>query len=127
MCQKGYEGSERTLRRKTLKLRTSLKNKEVFFQREVRPGEVMEGDFTEFFISIEGKKRKVYLWVTSLPFSNSYFATPYYHCSFEAFADGSVKSFQEFNGIAKKYRLDNMSPAVSKILSGKNLPLRTDN
>ncbi|MBC8552283.1 MAG: IS21 family transposase [Candidatus Brocadiales bacterium] len=119
LCIKGYEGSERTLRRKTLSLRTSLKNKEIFFQREVHPGDVMEGDFTEFYIHIKGKKRKVYLWVTSLPFSNSYFASPYYHCTFEAFADGSVNSFNEFGGIAKKYRLDNMSPAVSKILSGK--------
>ena len=120
ICIKGYEGSERTLRRKTKDLRMSLKNKEVFFQREVLPGEVMEGDFTEFYINIAGVKRKIYLWVTSLPFSNSYFATPYYHCSFEAFADGSVMAFNEFAGIAKKYRLDNMSPAVSKILSGKD-------
>ena len=120
ICIKGYEGSERTLRRKTRDLRMVLKNNEVFFQREVTPGEVMEGDFTEFYIEIGGIKRKIYLWVTSLPFSNSYFSTPYYHCSFEAFSDGSVQSFNEFGGIAKKYRLDNMSPAVSKILSGKD-------
>jgi transposase len=120
ICMKGYQGSERTLRRKTRDLRLALKNNEVFFQREVLPGEVMEGDFTEFHIEISGIKRKIYLWVTSLPFSNAYFATPYYHCSFEAFSDGSVKSFNEFGGLAKKYRLDNMSPAVSKILSGKN-------
>ena len=120
ICHKGYEGSERTLRRKTRSLRMQLKNNEVFFQREVLPGEIMEGDFTEFYIEIAGTKRKVYLWVTSLPYSNSYFATPYYHCSFEAFSDGSVQSFNEFQGIAKKYRLDNMSPAVTKILSGKD-------
>lgn len=117
---KGYEGSERTLRRKTRELRTYLKGKEVYFQREVRPGEIMEGDFTEFHIIIGGTKRKIYLWVTSLPFSNSYSVTPFYHCSFEAFAEGSVESFKTFGGIAKKYRLDNMSPAVSKILSGKD-------
>ncbi|MCK5884440.1 MAG: IS21 family transposase [Bacteriovoracaceae bacterium] len=116
----GYEGSERTLRRKTKDLRNALKGKEVYFQREVRPAEIMEGDFTEFHITIGGVKRKVYLWVTSLPFSNAYFVTPFYHCSFEAFAEGSVDSFREFQGIAKKYRLDNMSPAVTKILSGKD-------
>ena len=47
----------------------------MFFQREVLPGEVMVGDFTEFYINITGIKRKIFLWVTSLPFSNSYFAT----------------------------------------------------
>ena len=95
---KGYQGSERTLRRKTRELRAYLKGKEVYFQREVRPGEIMEGDFTEFYIPIGGVKRKVYLWVTSLPFSNSYSVTPFYHCSFEAFAEGSVESFKLFNG-----------------------------
>ncbi len=117
---KGYKGSIRTLRRKTRDLRISLKNNVVFFQRLVRPGEVIEGDFTEFHISIAGTKRKIYLWVASLPYSNKYFVTPYYHCSFESFADGSEKAFIEFNGIADKYRLDNMSPAVSKILKGKD-------
>ena len=120
LFQKGYQGSERTLRRKTRDLRISLKNNEVFFQRQVNPGEIMEGDFTEFYLPIGGVKRKIYLWVTSLPYSNAYFATPYYHCSFEAFADGSVQSFNEFGGIAKKYRLDNLSPVVSKVLSGKD-------
>lgn len=120
LSSKGYEGSARTLRRKTQDLRISLKNKEIFFQRKVLPGEVMEGDFTELYVVIAAVKRKVHLWVTSLPYSNRYFATPYYHNSFESFAEGSVESFKEFGGIAKKYRLDNLSPAVSKVLSGKN-------
>jgi len=118
--EQGYTGSERTLRRKTLELRKRLKSKELFFQREVLPGQVMEGDFTELHTEIGGVKRKVYLWVTSLPYSNSYFATPYYHCTFECFANGSINAFKEFGGIAQKYRLDNMSPAVTKILSGKD-------
>ena len=119
LVAKGYQGSERTLRRKTVDIRRRLKSKELYFQRAIIPGEIMEGDFTEFNLEIGGVNRKVYLWVTTLPYSNCYFATPYYHCSFECFADGSVNAFNEFNGIAKKYRLDNMSPAVSKILSGK--------
>ena len=120
LIEKGYQGSERTLRRKTADLRRLLKGKEVFFQRTVSPGQVMEGDFTEMYIDIQGTQRKVYLWVTSLPFSGTYFITPYYHCTFECFADGSVNAFNEFNGIAETYRLDNMSPAVKKILSGKD-------
>ncbi|MBL4867818.1 MAG: IS21 family transposase [Pseudomonadales bacterium] len=122
---KGYLGSERTLRRKTRPLRDIKKHKEVYFQREVRAGEIMEGDFTELYVQIENKKRKVYLWVTTLPFSNTYFATAYYHCTFECFAEGSVLAFNEFNGIAQKYRLDNMSPAVSKILCGKDRVVTT--
>jgi len=115
---RGYRGSIRTMRRRTLGLRQRLKNKEVYFQRVVTPGEVMEGDFTEFHINIGGTLRKIYLWVASLPYSNAYFASAFYHCTFECFAEGSIKAFEEFGGVAKKYRLDNLSPAVSRILLG---------
>jgi transposase len=115
----GYQGSLRTLRRKTRDLRLAAKNNEVFFQREVLPGEVAEGDFTEIQIEIAGIRRKIYLWVCSLPYSNTYFATPYFNCNFECFADGTVKAFNEFGGVPKKYRLDNFSPAVKEILSGR--------
>jgi len=120
LVSNGYEGSVRTLRRKTVSLRRKLKNKEVFFQRQVNPGEVMEGDFTEFQVAIGGLKKKIYIWINSLPYSNAYFATPYYNCTFECFADGTVRSFNEFKGVPKQYRLDNLSPAVGQILSGKN-------
>lgn len=121
LCLNGYDGSERTLRRRTRELRHSLKkNKEVFFKREYRPGEVAEGDFTEFTIKIGGKSRRVYLWVTSLPYSNYYFATPFYHCDFESFAQGTVDAFTEFGGVPHSYRLDNMSPVVKKVLTGKD-------
>lgn len=118
--EKGYQGSIRTLRRKTADLRRQLKNKEVFFQRQTHPGEVMEGDFTEMYLQLGGKRRKVYLWVISLAYSNCYLATAYYDCTFESFADGSIRGFKELGGVAKKYRLDNLRPAVSKILQGKD-------
>ena len=51
-----------------------------------------------------------------MPFSNAIFATPYYNETFECFAEGSVLAFKEFKGIAQFYRLDNLTPAVSKIL-----------
>lgn len=117
---KGYQGSLRTVQRKTAKLRKMAITPITYFQREVRPGEVMEGDFTELWLPIAETSRKVYLWVTSLPYSNRFFANGYYSCAFESFADGSMKAFENFNGVAKKYRLDNFSPAVVSILKGKN-------
>ena len=72
--KKGYKGSLRSMRRKTSDIRKMLKNKEVYFQRMTKAGEVMEGDFTELQITIGGVVKKVYLWITSLPYSNSYFA-----------------------------------------------------
>lgn len=116
---KGYQGSLRTMRRKISPIRKKLKQKEIYFQRRPIAGEIMEGDFTEIQILIGGVLKKVYIWVVSLPFSNMFFATPFYNCTFECFAEGSVNAFNEFGGVAKKYRLDNLSPVVTKILNGK--------
>lgn len=116
----GYKGSLRTLRRKTRIFREKLKRKNVYFEREKIPGEVMEGDFTQLHVDIGGICRTIHLWVTTLTYSNTIFATPYYHETFECFAEGSALAFEEFGGIARRYRLDNLSPVVTKILSGKN-------
>ncbi|MBF0207292.1 MAG: IS21 family transposase [Oligoflexia bacterium] len=117
--EKGYKGSTRTLRRKTAKLRARLKKREVYFQRSKSPGEIMEGDFTKLHLEIGGVKRRINLWVVVLPYSNSIFVTPYYYESFECFCEGSINAFEEFNGVSIKYRLDNLSPAVSEILRGQ--------
>lgn len=120
LISQGYTGSQRTVQRKTTELRQRLKRKEIYFKRSVTPGVIMEGDFTEIRLPIAGQEQKVYLWVTTLPYSNSFYVTPFFNCTFECFAEGSVKGFEAFNGIAEFYRLDNLSPAVSKILSGKD-------
>lgn len=120
LLSKGYAGSQRTIQRKTAELRRRLKRKEVYFTRSVTPGVIMEGDFTEMKFEIAGVEQKIYLWVTTLPFSNSFYATPFFNCTFECFAEGSVKGFEAFGGVAEYYRLDNLSPAVSQILRGKD-------
>lgn len=117
--REGYKGSLRTLSRKTKEYREELKIKPVYFERTKIPGEVMEGDFTELDVKIGGIQKRVHLWVVSSIYSNAIFATPYYNETFECFCDGSINAFNEFNGLCKKYRLDNLSPVVSKILSNR--------
>lgn len=115
----GYQGSYRTLCRKTEILRQQIKNKPLYFERSKIPGRIMEGDFTELGgIDIGGKEQVVHLWVVVLPYSNKLFATPYFQETFECFASGSVEAFEEFRGTAEIYRLDNLTPVVSKILKG---------
>jgi len=116
--EKGYQGSRRHLERQTKKIRDLKKSNSVYFERKVEPGKVMEGDFTEMDVMIGTKIVRVYLWVTSLVYSNKVFATPFFNESFECFAQGSADAFNEFGGIADKYRLDNLKPAVKKILQG---------
>ena len=120
LLSKGYTGSQRTIQRKTAELRRRLKRKEVYFTRSIKPGVIMEGDFTEMKFELAGVEQKIYLWVTTLPYSNAFYATPFLNCTFECFAEGSVKGFEAFGGVAEYYRLDNLTPVVSKILSGKD-------
>jgi len=115
--EEGYEGSYRTISRRTKEMRIRGKKNPIYFERIKVPGEIMEGDFTTLDkINIGGEFKIIKLWVVVLPFSNSIFATPYYNETFECFAEGSVLAFKEFKGIANIYRLDNLTPAVSKIL-----------
>ena len=120
LVSKGYAGSMRTVQRKTAELRRRLKRKEVYFKRTVTPGVIMEGDFTEIRLSLGGHEEKIYLWVTTLPYSNAYYVTPFLSCNFECFAEGSINAFEALGGVAEYYRLDNMSPAVIQILKGKD-------
>ena len=117
--EEGYTGSYRTISRKTQEIRMQNKKRPLYFERVKVPGEIMEGDFTTLEgISIAGEKQTIKLWVVALPYSNGIFATPYYKETFECFAEGSVLAFEEFQGLAKYYRLDNLSPVVAKISKG---------
>ena len=115
--KEGYEGSYRTISRKTELLRKKAKAKPAFFERKHLPGNYMEGDFTELKeVPIGGEKVTVNLWLVVLIYSNKFFASPFYNQQFESFAQGSIDSFKEFGGTAKTYRLDNLKPVVFQIL-----------
>ncbi len=117
--ESGYVGSYRTLCRKTELLRQQLKYQPTYFERTKVPGRIMEGDFTELSgIKIGGQELVVHLWVVVLPYSNRIFATPFFRETFECFAEGSREAFEEFGGVAEIYRLDNLTPVVTKILKG---------
>lgn len=116
----GYKGSYRTLCRKTKFVRQKAKHEPVYFERAKLPGYVMEGDFTELAgVSIGGSLSKIHLWVVTLAYSNKIFATGFFRETFECFAQGSQEAFMEFGGLAHVYRLDNLSPVVSKILKNQ--------
>ena len=117
--ERGYVGSYRTMCRRTELLRQQLKCKPTYFERTKVPGRIMEGDFTELKgIKIGGQERVVHLWVVVLPYSNRIFATPFFQETFECFAEGSREAFEENGGVAEIYRLDNLTPVVTKILKG---------
>ena len=55
----GYEGSLRTVSRKTKELRDRSKNKEIYFEQAVEAGKMAEGDFTVIDVPfITGTQKK---------------------------------------------------------------------
>lgn len=120
--EEGYQGSLRTVNRKTEDLRKQLKaGKEIYFEQEVPYGEMIEGDFTEFEAPFVTGIEKKDLWIMTLKKSKGCFVRSFNNQTFESFAEGTVKGFEYFGGVSKIYRLDNLKPAVKKILrNGRN-------
>ena len=112
----GYEGSLRTVSRKTKELRDRSKNKEIYFEQAVEAGKMAEGDFTVIDVPFITGTQKKQLWVTTLKNSSGSFAKSFNNQTFESFAQGTVDSFNYFGGVPETYRLDNLSPVVKKIL-----------
>jgi len=116
LVKEGYRGSLRTLQRKTRELRMATKNKEIYFEQEVDYGEMIEGDFTDIDVPFVAGKQKRHLWTMSSKKVNGCHASSFNNQTFESFAEGTAKGFTSFEGVPKIYRLDNLKPAVKRIL-----------
>ncbi len=122
IVKEGYTGSRRNVERKTKDLRRQLKGKgEIYFEQEVPYGKMIEGDFTAFNVPFVNGVEKRHLWVMSLKRSKGSHATSFQNETFESFAEGTQKGFDFFGGVPSIYRLDNLTPAVKKILRNKRV------
>ncbi|MBU0768977.1 MAG: IS21 family transposase [Proteobacteria bacterium] len=122
LVKEGYTGSLRTVQRKTEELRRSKRfGSEIYFEQEVGPGEVCEGDFKTIKVPFIDGIRKKHLWMMTLKNSGGSFASSFSNLTFESFAEGTVKGFAYFGGIPRKYRLDNLKPVVYQILRNGRL------
>jgi transposase len=113
----GIRCSERSVNRYSAEYRP----KEVFIEQEYNPGEDMQVDWGEIYLDFEADKRiKVYIFVATLPYSNSKYVRAYLKCDSQSFFDGHIRAFEFFGGIPKRIRYDNLSSAVKKVLKGSN-------
>ncbi len=112
----GYTGSLRTVERKTEELRKSLKDSEIYFEQSFNYGEMVEGDFTEIEISFKWGKEKRHLWMMASKKTKGCYCKSFTNETFESFAEGVSCGFEYFGGVFKTLRLDNLKPAVKKIV-----------
>jgi transposase len=122
-AEHGAQVAESTVRQAVARLRAELARDlgKVTVVQEHAPGEEAEVDFGEFYAKVAGVTLRVWLFVMRLAYSGRGFAIAYAHQAQEAFFDGHVRAFAHFGGVpAGRIRYDNLKPAVTRILLGRD-------
>lgn len=80
------------------------------------PGEEAQIDYGEvgYVTTTEGKRRKLWVLLVTLPMSRYQFVWPTFRQTVEALCEGLDAAWKFFGGIVKRVVLDNMSAAISR-------------
>lgn len=97
-----------------------LVDREVFVPQVHAPGAEAEVDFGEFETVIAGTSVKVWMFVMRLSHSGRAFHVAYGTQAQEAFLQGHVEAFAHFGGVPARVRYDNLKPAVTRVLKGRD-------
>ena len=85
------------------------------------PGAEAEVDFGEVFVELAGHLARCYLFAYRLSYSGKACRRVYACQAQEAFLEGHVAAFEMAGGAPWRHiRYDNLSPAVAKVLRGRN-------
>jgi transposase len=84
------------------------------------PGAEAEVDFGEFHAVIAGAVLKVWLFVLRLSCSGRAFHVAFATQAQEAFLEGHVLAFEHFGAVPGRIRYDNLKPAVTRVLRGRD-------
>jgi Mu transposase-like protein len=92
-----------------------------FVPQAKEPGAEAEVDFADVFIELAGRLARCYLFGFRLSCSGKGCHRVYASCAQEAFLEGHVTAFEATGGVPWRHiRYDNLSPAVAKVLRGRN-------
>jgi transposase len=122
VTERGATCSEVTVSRYVAKRRMELglNRIEVAVPQTHLPGVEAEVDFGEFWTHISGVLVKCWMFVMRLSCSGRAFHVAFTTQGQEAFLQGHVLAFNHFGGVPARIRCDNLKPAVSKVLKGRN-------
>jgi transposase len=88
--------------------------------QEHPPGAEAEVDFGEFRARVDGQMLRLWLFVLRLSCSAKAFAMVFAHQAQEAFFEGHVLAFEHLGGVPGRIRYDNLKPAVTRMLIGRD-------
>ena len=122
VAEYGATVSEITVSRYVARRRVELElvHVEVFIPQTHEPGAEAEVDFGEFYTTLAGAQVKCWMFVMRLSHCGKSFHVTYGTQAQEAFLEGHVLAFQHFGGVPARVRYDNLKPAVTRILQGRN-------
>lgn len=88
--------------------------------QEHAPGAEAEVDFGELWVILAGVKTKCYMFAFRLSHSGRAVHRVYPTQALEAFLEGHIDAFEELGGVPTlQIKYDNLSPAVTQVLSGR--------
>jgi transposase len=118
----GASLSEVTVSRYVARRRTELglDRAEVSVPQAHLPGAEAEVDFGEFHAMIAGVLVKLWLFVLRLSCSGRAFHVAFATQAQEAFLEGHVLAFEYFGAVPGRIRYDNLKPAVTRVLKGRD-------
>ncbi|MDX6205706.1 MAG: hypothetical protein QOF39_1763 [Frankiales bacterium] len=122
VAEHGATVSEITVSRHVARRRTELglNQVEVAIPQTHLPGAEAEVDFGEFLAVIAGVPVKCWLFVMRLSHSGRAFHISFGTQAQEAFLEGHVLAFNHFGGVPALVRYDNLKPAVTRVLRGRD-------
>jgi transposase len=97
-----------------------LENVDVAVPQTHLPGAEAEVDFGEFHAVIAGVPAKLWLFVLRLSCSGRAFHVAFATQAQEAFLEGHVLAFEHFGAVPGRVRYDNLKPAVTRVLKGRD-------
>ncbi|EKN07539.1 IS21 family transposase [Parabacteroides johnsonii] len=98
------------------------KNSEAFIRLFYKPGEVVEFDWGEAVLFIDGVKTKFYLAVFTFGHSNGCYTYLFRHQNTLAFMESHRNFFRDINGVPSLMVYDNMRVAVKSFVGGEKTP-----
>ena len=122
VAEHGATLSEVTVSRYVARRRAELglQHVDVAVPQSHLPGAEAEVDFGEFHAMIAGVLVKLWLFALRLSCSGRAFHVAFATQAQEAFLEGHVLAFEYFGAVPGRIRYDNLKPAVTRVLKGRD-------
>lgn len=122
VAEHGVEVSVRAVSKYVAVRRAEIGNcqQEVFVEQDHLPGAEAEVDFGDIHAEVDGVLTKFAIFEMRLSSSGKQFHVAFNTTGSEAFLEGHVLAFDHFGGVPGRIRYDNLKPAVTRVLKGRD-------